>query len=657
MATTNTSLLRNEFKTYLAQNLVDKFGVDSSDRLFVYTAGVTLSSDETTALNTNSDLQSRLSLRKATGFRLVDDVAAYLMITKNAWETNTKYDEYDDKVDLSTKTFYVTNSEGHVYKCLSNGQGSNSIDEPTGVSFEPIKLRNDYIWKYMFTIPADAKEFETPTEVPALEIPIYPNRSSVYGDERELQYDSQKAAKNGAIETVIIDSAGSAYVNAIRAEEGQNARANSTGEYPTSTQVRLAAVASSTDDAYNNYAIRIVAGTGVGQIRTITDYNGAQRLATISTAWTIVPDTTSTYEIAPAVTFSGDGAGAAGFARMNSNLTLDEIIMSNTGSGYSEASIALGGSVSTAPVVRPVIGPIGGHGSAVPYELLASKVLVVARVERDDDAFPGDNDIRMYGFVLNPEIGTGYTDAGKIAGKEGTSKTVVDIEANVSDRALLRTNDFPVGTYLFANDPPAAGRVTRFTLQPSGQKAELEVENLVGDLPIGTIVRGLTGTATASTSGWQIDGSFAKVVQTLKRDYGTQQKSYRASTLIEAVRADGANLSAGLFVKDANVTGASGGGAVLIEAEISGVGSSGGKTATFFVNDIKQGGNTLNEYGFTATETLQVRTSGGNVDFTIAGVTGPEIKVPSGKVLYIRSIDPIARNDEQYENYQLEIDF
>ena len=48
MVTTNTSTLRSEFKTYLAQNLVDKFKVDSDDRLFVYTAGVTLSTDETT---------------------------------------------------------------------------------------------------------------------------------------------------------------------------------------------------------------------------------------------------------------------------------------------------------------------------------------------------------------------------------------------------------------------------------------------------------------------------------------------------------------------------------------------------------------------------------------------------------------------------------
>ena len=94
---------------------------------------------------------------------------------------------------MSTKTFYVTNSEGNVYKCISNGAGGRSIDEIVGVSTESLRYRNDYVWKYMFTIPVtSAKEFITATEIPVLEIPIYPNRSNVYGDERELQYDTQK---------------------------------------------------------------------------------------------------------------------------------------------------------------------------------------------------------------------------------------------------------------------------------------------------------------------------------------------------------------------------------------------------------------------------------------------------------------------------------
>ena len=170
------------------------------------------------------------------------------------------------------------------------------------------------------------------------------------------------------------------------------------------------------------------------------------------------------------------------FARMNTNLTISEVILSKRGSGYSEATITVSPTPTLPYTIRPVVDPIDGHASSIPYELLASKVLIVTRVERDGDAFPGDNDIRLYGFVLNPEIGTGHTGAGLIAGTEGTKKTVVDIEANVTDRANLRTNDFPVGTYIFANNPPAVGRVTRYTLAPNQLKAELEVENLSGNL-------------------------------------------------------------------------------------------------------------------------------------------------------------------------------
>ena len=110
---------------------------------------------------------------------------------------------------------------------------------------------------------------------------------------------------------------------------------------------------------------------------------------------------------------------------------------------------------------------------------------------------------------------------------------------------------------------------------------------------VGTIIRGLTGTFDASTSGWVVDGSFGKVVQTLESDYGTQQKSYRASTLIEAVRTDGATLAPNLFIKDVNVTGGSGGGAVLIETEVSGAGGSGGNTDPLSLSTISKSRETL----------------------------------------------------------------
>ena len=43
--------------------------------------------------------------------------------------------------------------------------------------------------------------------------------------------------------------------------------------------------------------IKIIAGKGLGQTRTITAYNGTTKVATISSAWTVIPDSTSIYTV------------------------------------------------------------------------------------------------------------------------------------------------------------------------------------------------------------------------------------------------------------------------------------------------------------------------------------------------------------------------
>ena len=81
--------------------------------------------------------------------------------------------------------------------------------------------------------------------------------------------------------------------------------------------IQLAADASSENDAYNNYGIWIVSGTGTGQSRRITDYNGTTQFAIVS-AWTITPDTTSVYEItvgADTNTGANEGTGSTGAFR------------------------------------------------------------------------------------------------------------------------------------------------------------------------------------------------------------------------------------------------------------------------------------------------------------------------------------------------------
>lgn len=61
--------------------------------------------------------------------------------------------------------------------------------------------------------------------------------------------------------------------------------------------ITLAASASSTDNEYLRHAVVIIAGTGVGQERVISAYNGTSKIATVSQNWTTIPDATSSYDI------------------------------------------------------------------------------------------------------------------------------------------------------------------------------------------------------------------------------------------------------------------------------------------------------------------------------------------------------------------------
>lgn len=72
----------------------------------------------------------------------------------------------------------------------------------------------------------------------------------------------------------------------------------------TTTTIKLAVGASAVDDAYQGMLIATTGGTGPGQERIIIDYNGTSKVATVNDAWTITPDATTTYSIAPQVAYN-----------------------------------------------------------------------------------------------------------------------------------------------------------------------------------------------------------------------------------------------------------------------------------------------------------------------------------------------------------------
>ena len=74
-------------------------------------------------------------------------------------------------------------------------------------------------------------------------------------------------------------------------------RATGTAQSGTDRSIRLNAGASATDDEFNGMVVRLTGGTGSGQERTILDYDGTTKDASVTVAWDTNPDVTSDFDI------------------------------------------------------------------------------------------------------------------------------------------------------------------------------------------------------------------------------------------------------------------------------------------------------------------------------------------------------------------------
>ena len=164
--------------------------------------------------------------------------------------------------------YLSTSSVGLVGSTLANIVWTQSADtlivvHPDIAPIEIVRGASDSLWT------AGAIAFES--------IPKYNFTSSLYNPAGTLTPSAV---------------AGKVTLTASEADVSDTAQAGS-----TSTTIVLAAGSSATDDVYNGRYIRITGGTGSGQLRVISDYVGATKVATVSAAWTTTPDATSTYTI------------------------------------------------------------------------------------------------------------------------------------------------------------------------------------------------------------------------------------------------------------------------------------------------------------------------------------------------------------------------
>ena len=166
-------------------------------------------------------------------------------------------------------------------------------------------------------------------------------------------------------------------------------------------------------------SIYISDGTGSGQIRTIVDYVGSTKVATVA-AWTTNPAGDSVYEVMPTVTVtSTDGSNATARVSSVDGGVIKKVSMNVVGTGYRAASASVTGGAGSGCTLEPRIGPKSGHGKNAKTELGGAYVMMNVRLTGTEGGdFTVGDDFRKVILIANPNAGGAAATASTYSGAE-----------------------------------------------------------------------------------------------------------------------------------------------------------------------------------------------------------------------------------------------
>ena len=409
------AIITNAFRTYNADNFITAFGTNKM-YLMIGKADPWSGADlrQYTGTPTDTALPTPIDTTVAPFVHHNDMIAAKLISTSDVshvikrtdWTSGIVYVEYnhlqDDQID---QTFFVMTDQYNIYKCISNYGGAASTIKPTGQTSSIVETSDNYRWKFMYEVQqADVLKYVTTDWIPV---------KYLTSDDGTSQWDVQQAAVDGALDHIDVTTAGTGYVNTHVA----------TAQAGSATTITLASTASATNDIYNGMTVYLSSGTGSGQIKVITDYVGATKVATVST-WT-APGNDSVYEVMPLVTISHGSElpvpTTTATARCSSVVggVIKKITMTNVGAGYryATATLTLGG--GTGAIIEPRISPKNGHGKNAKTELGGAYVMINIRlVGTEGGDFTVGDDFRKVILIANPLVSGAAPTASTYSGAE-----------------------------------------------------------------------------------------------------------------------------------------------------------------------------------------------------------------------------------------------
>ena len=660
-------------KTQLAKNFVNQFGPFSDDKFYVAISRISgVGLDKKTKAE---ELKTRNNTVLAK--RVNPQDGSSVLIKRNDWTEGTIYAKLDSDEDMSIvdDPFYAMNNDKNVYMCIENAGGNTgSRIEPSGTSTDPITLSDGYTWKFMYSVPEDKNLFLDENFIPVNTLPVYSRIANAYNDNRQnqyaVQYEGSVDARNGTIQAISIVSQDQEIFSDAFTESSENIITSAGGVTavisgnPISGSVSTASL--------DGYYIRILSGVAAGEVRRISS-NSGDNLVLLS-EWTSgkVPKAGDRFEIGVGITVSGDGSGSAAFGKIDSLGRIGNIVVYNTGSGYSTASAVVDTSraegmsrvaaslTAASSYVFDVLlfSPIGEDPATELFARHAAFLVKLSGSNSSEDAILG-NDFRDIILWKNPKLGSDNANAGKIAGYDDFLTTTVNI-TEPSETGTMKS----LGSFSNNNSELiAVGANSNLTAkvfdgikldsnQITGSFSALNLRKSFVEDEILTFI----GRNTSSEQFTQSSATAKVNVTRFKdSDLSVSKEVFTCTTKLDLQFPTNGNYSPAL---DSGVTGASGStGLVARYLETT----SGGNEATISLTDVKNISGVT--HGFRAGETIQYPlASGGIVTGTIRSATnsvrGPELDLFSGQMPYIQGLTQgIVRVVEQDEIFKFIFEF
>jgi len=503
--------MTKSFSLTFASDLANEFDNDNTNQYFIYFGKVdtwenvpySSASASTPASNVDSVERSNYAKRDAVAAKRISSRNIYHLIPRNNWTTGTVYDEYDHTAEMlstsTVKTFFVYTSTGNVYMCLNNAGGSESSFEPDHTITSQVSYSDGYIWLFMGKVLEDARDFITESFVPV--------QFATDNSENILnQWNAQQASINGAITKIKTQVPTSGLTAAAWIKSSVSATTSSGSDEEVganssvgATTITISSTDSNVDDYYNGYAIYISSGSGEGQRRVITDYDGANRTVTFATPLVSPVNVSlggvqgSKYKIIPNLVINGDGVSAEAIPTLNSQYEITDVTVLNQGVDYTIGEIDVypksvsGGNIGTNNIAGPtfsvVIPPVGGHASNILRSLGANKIMIRTLVKGTDANFNTAQDYRQISIVKNPSL-LGGTNDGKVAGTEIVRKKQLRVAKPYFMTNSFNDSSFVAGNSVMGENTRATAKIERWVSDADGSVGTLELSNLQGNFDI-----------------------------------------------------------------------------------------------------------------------------------------------------------------------------